>query len=754
MYGSDIIKRIVIICLLGDPFLPAVSIPHSGGYNIDTLELLEYMITQKEWECVVITNKSNYIVESQQKMGENIIVHRIDIPEIFLKNQNLIPCYYADILKQIEKILNAYNMKVNLVHSYYWLSGKIAYDLKQKYDFPFVHSVVSLSSDKINCNENPNCYLQFDWEKTFLNAADYVMTITDAESQSLTEIYKIDSSKIVIVGRGVHKAFEYPMRTPYGIPSGLTYNYINKLSRIEESEFWNNGAFLYMGRLNRIKGIQFIFKAWYNLYMTYKETTPPLWIVGGTPDEIAETRIQISEIINNLHNFEKMQKIIWWGYLNAEGISTLLLKTLVLVTHSKFEAGGRVIIEAMSSGTPVISTPTGFGIDYIIDWNNGFLIPYSDVDFLTHRMRHFINQPLLSNSLGNIASLIYKKLKNKFNCYEKHLMIYNNIVENEEKSLLGNNDDILASIKKEIAIGHLTTYPYATSDIHQNYIEKIVTSNFNLSCDNFKKIKQDLWLVDNYDEKYIIKKLYSKINFETIWFPSSNPIAFTPQMRLDIILNVCSKYAPCLQVYDSCDVNCIIVIEHCHSFSSYPNFQELLDCLLKQKKTHCIMKTLEERVLTQESILRKLDNAAKNKISPQWCKIWNDIESQFKDNLNLSKKVTDYCYCYGKSYLEHAVEYNEEIYLLPSDTIFIAEWGYDFAELLTEYYIIRDWDTAQYIKAYHMTLKKTNTENDIFLPLCLCSLVMRLIKNTVLLYSSEDKLLELIKYLMDFMISP
>ena len=754
MYGSDIIKRIVIICLLGDPFLPAVSIPHSGGYNVDTLELLEYMITHKEWECVVITNKSDYISEREQKMGENIIVHRIDIPEQYLKNQNLIPYYYENILNQVEEIINSYNMSVDLVHSYYWLSGQIAYDLKQKYNFPFVHSVVSLSSDKINCGEAPNCYLQFDWENTFLNAADYVMTITDTESRHLTEIYKVDSSKLVIVGRGVHKAFEYPIRTPYGVPSGLTHNLINKLSTIEESGFWNNGAFLYMGRLNKIKGIHFIFKAWYNLYMMYKETMPPLWIVGGTPDEIDEIRMQIFESIHDLQNLEKIQKIIWWGYLNAEGISTLLLKTLVLITHSKFEAGGRVIIEAMSSGTPVIATPTGFGIDYISDWNNGFLVPYSDVDFLSHRMRHFINQPLLSNSLGNIASLMYKKIKEKFNCYEKHLIIYNKIVRNEDKALLENNDDILSYIKKESSVGYITTYPYGTLDTNLDYIRKVINTNFNLSYNKLRKIKHNLWSIDSNNKKYIIKKLASKLNFETIWCPLTAPIAFTPQMQLDVIINFCSKYTPCLQIYDYCDVNYIIVFEHCLSFSSYPAYKKMLNCLTRQEKANFIMEVHEKNVLTRESIIKKLDNTAQNKISPQWCNIWNNIEIQFKNIINLNKKTTDYCYCYGKSYLEHAVNHKNEIYLLPSDTVFIAEWGYDFAELLTEYYIIQDWDIAHYIESYHMTLEKINITNNIFLPLCLCSLAMKLMKNTVLLYSSENKLFELIKYLMDFMTSP
>jgi len=732
--------------LLGDPFLPAVSIPNSGGFNVDSLELLEYLITQKEWECVVITNKSDYIEKNQQKIGENIIIYRIDMPNQSIKNQNLIPRYYKNIINQIEEILYLYNMKVDIIHSYYWLSGKIAHDLKQKYSFPFVHSVVSLSSDKINSGEKPNCYLQFDWEKSFLNAADYVMTITENESRNLIDIYKINPSKIVIVGRGVHKAFEYPIRTPYGVPYGLKYNIINKLSTDEESTFWNNGSFLYMGRLKRIKGIQFIFKAWYNLYMIYKETTPPLWIVGGTPDEIAQIRLQLSDTISNLQYFEKIQKIIWWGYLNAEGISTLLLKTLVLITHSKFEAGGRVIIEAMSSGTPVIATPTGFGMDYINDWTNGFLVPYSDVDFLTHRMRHFINQPLLSNSLGNTASLMYKRIKDKFNCYEKHLIIYNNVINNEKKPLLEYNANIISSVNKELSIGRLTTYPYETTNNNQNYIEKIIKANFNFSYNIIKRIKNNIWLATDDKRKYVIKKLYSKINLEKIWCLSATPLAFTPQMQLDIVINKCSEYAPCIPVYDFCNVNYVIVIEFCHSSSARWEFPKLLECILKQKKTHHIP---NGKVITRESVLKELDDAFKNKLSLQWCQIWSIIKNQFKNHLKLDKEISNLGYCYGKSYIEHAVEYNEGIYLLPSDTIFIAEWGYDYAELLTDFFTARDWDIDQYIKAYRMTLKIIAIENDIFLPLCLCSIAMKLMKNTVLLYSHEDRLLKLIWHLMD-----
>ena len=81
------------------------------------------------------------------------------------------------------------------------------------------------------------------------------------------------------------------------------------------------------------------------------------------------------------------------------------MKSLALVQHSRFEAGRRVILEAMSTKTPVIATPYGFAKDFIKDCENGFLVPFGDTALLETRMSHFVRQSLLSNALGNSAYL-------------------------------------------------------------------------------------------------------------------------------------------------------------------------------------------------------------------------------------------------------------------------------------------------------------------------------------------------------------
>lgn len=750
MLGSGFLKRIFIICLFGDPCLPATSVPHSGGFNADSLELLEYMSAQKDWECTVVTNKTRYISDKAQNMGDNIMLYRVDIPDDCLSNQNLIYDYYAELLKKIESILNLSNYKPNLIHSFYWLSGKIACDLKNKYRIPFVHSVVSLSFDKIRSGEIPNCNFQFEWEKIFLNAADYVISITDEEQRCLIKTYKIDPAKIVIAGRGVHKAFENPIRTPDGIPSDLPHNILSYIPTVKSAEFWNNGAFLYMGRLSKIKGIDYIFKAWYSLYLIYKEAMPPFWIIGGTPNEIADIRMDVSNIIDELTFLENTHKIIWWGYLNAEGISALLLKSLVLVTHSKFEAGGRVIIEAMSSGTPVIATPTGFGADFIKDWVNGFLVPYSNIEMLMHRMRHFIIQPLLSNALGNLAQITYQKMKSEWNCYKKHIAIYNSLVYHDSKlQFLKNQSNILTESLKYFSPNLLTTYPYRTLCISTNYIMQQISDNLNMICDEIAEIKYGLWTLSSEGKKYVIKRLIPKLNSSTLWCISSDPPVFLPEVSLNKLLSIGIKYSPCLPILNHCNVNCLIVMEKCQAISSDIDFDDMLKCLARQEKIENVPTDLMNSVITRETLLNEINHVAENNTSLIWCEIWNNFRDRLLNKLKQNHNAFRYGLCYGKNYLEHTVKKDDTLFLLPSETIFLAEWGFDFAELLTEYYVTFNWSVSDYMKSYYKTLDTICISNDDFLIICLCSLVFHLIKYKVLSFANNKKLIDIIINLLD-----
>lgn len=130
---------------------------------------------------------------------------------------------------------------------------------------------------------------------------------------------------------------------------------------------------------------------------------------------------------------EEKGKLIWWGYLDENGISAIYTKTLALVTHSKYEPGGRVAIEAMCEGVPVLATPNGFALDTVQNWVNGFLISFGDIQTLTTRMEHFIKQPYLSNCMGYRAKIIGQKIYTSWDFKGTHLDVYNAAMNYKKK---------------------------------------------------------------------------------------------------------------------------------------------------------------------------------------------------------------------------------------------------------------------------------------------------------------------------------
>ena len=76
----------------------------------------------------------------------------------------------------------------------------------------------------------------------------------------------------------------------------------------------------------------------------------------------------------------------------------------VFVFPSLFEGYAFVIVEAMSTGLPVITTPRTVGADVISDGEEGFLVAPSDEKALYERMKFFIEHPSVCPEMGKRAS--------------------------------------------------------------------------------------------------------------------------------------------------------------------------------------------------------------------------------------------------------------------------------------------------------------------------------------------------------------
>lgn len=556
-------KRILILALFGDPTLPA-GIANTGGFNQTLREFLYAMAAFKLPICV-ITDTSPYCQGRHVRISDEIELYRVFIEQEDHTNQEKLRDSQDHILSEIYGILGSDIANIAVIHSFYWFSGHLARRMKEERNISYIHTPISLAYNKINTGHPAVCPFQVECERVFLPKADLILAITAQEAKILAEQYQIDEHNIVVTGRSVDVVFHAPARDDNGVPRNTVWP--DKLPDIsKDAPWWTAGAFLYIGRMVSIKGVVQIIQAWDALRKKYGKETPPLWLVGGSVAQISGLRQKTLESVHNLPLYETQHEIVWWGYLDQASISALFLKTLALVTHSLFEPGGRVVLEAMCQGRPVIATPNGFAADYIQDWANGFLVPFGDCARLSRCMEYFVRQPYLACAMGYAARYAFQQIERDWNYVGIHRSIY-------EHYLIGTQTVKKTGLRKLPVrfTGEVTEnvnhFPYIDTKLSVVEWGQILSTQFRSPITKFEMISEPEYAARHYafevgESRFRIKQFYNCLNSDAIWDDSE----------------MCKVYTAAEQIHraiNSQKLKGIVPIIHCSEMCSYYILPEL-----------------------------------------------------------------------------------------------------------------------------------------------------------------------------------
>ena len=100
------------------------------------------------------------------------------------------------------------------------------------------------------------------------------------------------------------------------------------------------------------------------------------------------------------------ENIIFCGVVNTEELCKLLSKTRVFVQHSKIAEDGDsegmpvAVLEALASGTPVISTLHAGIPECVRNGETGYVVAENDVDSMAKYMTASIDEPIPFHSMG------------------------------------------------------------------------------------------------------------------------------------------------------------------------------------------------------------------------------------------------------------------------------------------------------------------------------------------------------------------
>ncbi len=195
---------------------------------------------------------------------------------------------------------------------------------------------------------------------------------------------------------------------PHGIPTLLHHH--SALNA--ESIYSKPIKFYYVGRINYIKGIHILLKA----FSLINNPDIELHLIGGTGNK-AEGRY-----CDKLKKkYKKDTRIVWHGKLSHEQMNNAVKDYHCLIHPAIYlEVFGLNISEALAQQKYVIATRCGGAEMQIHNENEGMLVKPGDISDLQNSIQSFINNPRASKAT---VETIKQHVQNLIEIYSKQLIL-------------------------------------------------------------------------------------------------------------------------------------------------------------------------------------------------------------------------------------------------------------------------------------------------------------------------------------------
>ncbi|MDX6514998.1 MAG: hypothetical protein QOH73_664, partial [Gaiellaceae bacterium] len=140
-------------------------------------------------------------------------------------------------------------------------------------------------------------------------------------------------------------------------------------------------AVLFVGVLEPYKAIDVLAQAWRRV--AAERPGAELHVVGtGSRDSL------VGQLVADLP-----AQVRWTRSLDTAGVARALDGALFLVLPSRSEGMGRVVVEALCRGRPVLGSDVGGIPDVVTDGENGVLVAPGDVDALANALAALLDDP-------------------------------------------------------------------------------------------------------------------------------------------------------------------------------------------------------------------------------------------------------------------------------------------------------------------------------------------------------------------------
>jgi D-inositol-3-phosphate glycosyltransferase len=352
----------------------------AGGMNIYVLESAERMAAMGV-EVDIFTRRTNSEVADIVEVSPGVRVRQLNVGRLTGVTKEELPKLIPELAKEFKNLISA-ETKYDLIHSHYWISGKVAMLASADLKIPFVHTMHTMARVK-NLNlaegETPEPMIRVQGETQVVATANALIANTDAEAASLVSLYSACPDNVQVVSPGVDL---------YKFTPGHGKKVARELLGVPAAA----NVITFVGRIQPHKGPELLVRAISQMLIHSPQLRSGLVvnIVGGSSGanstEVERLKelvswLSISDVIKFSEPVPRNDLPDW--YRSAD----------LVCVPSYSESFGLVALEAQACGTPVVATAVGGLRTAVADGISGVLVDGHDPRAWSSVLARLLHEP-------------------------------------------------------------------------------------------------------------------------------------------------------------------------------------------------------------------------------------------------------------------------------------------------------------------------------------------------------------------------
>lgn len=299
-----------------------------------------------------------------------------------------LPAFIPQFTSNLAEYVELEGLSYDMIHSHYWLSGKVAARLKERWNVPFVHTFHTLGrvkNEALRTGDLPEPPMRLAGEGKVIEEACAIVASTEEERRCLIDLYSAHPERIHLIPPGVdHRLF-----TPGDKGQARRALGLDPEDRV----------LLFVGRLQPLKAVDTAIRALADL--ADRDPRIRLLIVGGASGLTgSDEPKRLAALAASLGVSDRLT------FVSAQPQSALpdfYRAADVCLVPSHTESFGLVALEAQSCGLPVVASAVG-GLKHIVQHGRtGYLVSPSSPRAFAERAFRILTDDATQRNMGGLA---------------------------------------------------------------------------------------------------------------------------------------------------------------------------------------------------------------------------------------------------------------------------------------------------------------------------------------------------------------